>query len=722
MKVIILAAGRGSRLGKLTEDEPKCLLDFGNETILERQMHILESCGIKAEDIVIVAGYKRRSIQEKQFSKIICNEKYFSTDNSYSLRLAVEDLDEDILVLDGDLIFEKTAVLDLLSCEGSAVLAIKTAGDYGSTGISFSKATMRVTGIGKHINSDAVYASMMKIAQIDLPILKERLSQPGMEKTWYTVPLNQLVKRMKLCIVFTESRVLGVNSYFEYIKAKRDFGIEDFSILVTGASGFLGKKVYQILKRNYTVEGVKGPNSNIPMDSLDLTDKNMVDAYFELKKPQVVIHTANIADPDTCEKNKELAYQANVETTRILTEVCRARNIKLIYISTDYVFDGESWEPYHHLSERSPKNYYGQTKCLAEDIVREYDNSLIVRIPILYGYNDENDRITFPIKTLKNLEKSENIFLDNKQIRYPVLIDEVALKIEQALRKNGIVHITSQMPVTKYTWARIIAKEFGYDEALIHIDEESELANRPAHIHLGVSESDFVISDVETGTRILKKQQNCAFKLIYKSSPVDHIYGKVVGEYRYYLGKLLGRSMPREIVNKLDIVVPVPSSGLYYAMGMSEETKVPYLQALVKPDTSTRSFQIADISAREQIIRSKIIPIESMLKGKTIALVDEAIFTGTTLRLVCDMVKACGAKSIYICLPTPICRNKCRQYVQPDRELLSGRIESENIKDYFKVDGVFFQPYSNFEMSILEIKNICFDCFYEKNLEEKNEG
>ncbi len=722
MKVIILAAGRGSRLGKLTEDKPKCLLNFGNETILERQIRILQSCGIKTKDIVIVAGYKRQSIQEKNPLKIIYNERYFSTDNSYSLCLAVQDLDEDILVLDGDLIFEETAVYDLLSCGGSAVLAIKAASDYGSTGISFSSTSMRVTGIGKHINSDAVYASMMKIVRADLPALKNRLSQDGMEKTWYTVPLNQLVRQLKLYAVFTESRILGINSYFEYIKAKRDFGIEDFSILVTGASGFLGKKVYHILKRNYTVEGVKGPNSSLPMDFLELTDKNMVDAYFELKKPQVVIHTANIADPDVCEKNKALAYQANVETTRILTQICRARNIKLIYISTDYVFDGESCEPYYHLAKRCPKNYYGQTKCLAEDIVGEYDNSLIVRIPILYGYNDENDRITFPIKVLKNLEKAENIFLDNKQVRYPVLIDEVALKIEQALRKNGIVHITSQKPVTKYTWARTIAKEFGYDENLIHIDEASDLENRPAHIQLGISESDFIISDVETGTRILKKQQSCAFKLIYKSSPVDHIYGKVVGEYRYHLGKLLGRSLPQEILDKLDIVVPVPSSGLYYAMGMSEETKIPYLQALVKPDTSTRSFQIADISAREQIIRSKIIPIEDMLKGRTIALVDEAIFTGTTLRLVCDMVKACGAKGIYICLPTPICRNKCRQYVQPDRELLSGKIESENLKDYFKVDGVFFQPYGNFEMSVLDIKNICFDCFYEKELEGKNEG
>ena len=460
--------------------------------------------------------------------------------------------------------------------------------------------------------------------------------------------------------------------------------------------------------------GVKGPHSSLPMQSIDLTDEAVVNAYFELKKPSVVIHTANIAEPDICEVEKERVYKVNVEATEILVKACKRRNIKLIYISTDYVFNGESDKVYAHHAERKPKNYYGITKCLAEDKVAQYENSLIVRVPIIYGYNDESDKETFPIKVLEKLKRQEVARYDDKQIRYPVLIDEVALALEQALSKNGIIHITSLVPVTKYSWARIIAKEFGYDEKMIQIDTESELTNRPPHIRLAIAENDFAVSDVKTGTRILKKQQNCVFKLIYKSSPIECVYGKVIGEYRYNLGKLLGSALPENIVKKLDYIVPVPSSGLYYAMGMSDCTGVPYLQALVKPDTSARSFQIADITLRKQVIRTKILPIEGLLKGKRIALVDEAIFTGTTLRVVCDMVKACGVKAVYICLPTPVCRNKCGQYVQPDRELLSEYVDEKVVKDYFKVDGVFFQPYKNFERSIDDVKHVCFECFAEK--------
>ena len=78
--------------------------------------------------------------------------------------------------------------------------------------------------------------------------------------------------------------------------------------------------------------------------------------------------------------------------------------------------------------------------------------------------------------------------------------------------------------------------------------------------------------------------------------------------------------MPEEIVGRMDYVVPIPNSGLYYAMGLAEQIKVPYLQSLVKPDTLTRSFQISDIALREHVIRQKITPIRELLEDKNIML------------------------------------------------------------------------------------------------------
>ncbi len=158
-------------------------------------------------------------------------------------------------------------------------------------------------------------------------------------------------------------------------------------------------------------------------------------------------------------------------------------------------------------------------------------------------------------------------------------------------------------------------------------------------------------------------------------------------------------------------MVPVPTSGLYYAMGLAEKIKVPYMQSLIKPDSKTRSFQIADLALREKVIQDKIFAIPELLKGKTVAIVDEAIFTGITLRVVCDMVRACDAKKIYICIPTPVCKNICKQYVQPERSPLNQRYNNISFKEYFKVEGVFFQRYELFLNSISEIENICCECF-----------
>jgi dTDP-4-dehydrorhamnose reductase len=97
-------------------------------------------------------------------------------------------------------------------------------------------------------------------------------------------------------------------------------------------------------------------------------------------------------------------------------------------------------------SPRRSENYYGQTKIMAEDIVKELPGSLIVRIPVLYGYNDGSDKPTFPTRVLDALSKGEKLVLDNRQIRFPVLTDDVAEAVKSLLHKSGIVQLTSKIP------------------------------------------------------------------------------------------------------------------------------------------------------------------------------------------------------------------------------------------------------------------------------------
>ncbi len=494
------------------------------------------------------------------------------------------------------------------------------------------------------------------------------------------------------------------------MKAKQNPEVKNNSILVTGASGFLGKKLCQILKRNYDVYGIRRQKDNRDLPAVDLTDAEAVMAYVALARPAVIIHTAGIAEPDQCEKDPVLAEKVNVTAVKNLITACRKWKIRFIQISTDYVFDGEKGSQYKKKDLRMPKNFYGQTKVQAEDLTGSYSDSLIIRVPILYGYNDENDKETFPVMVIKNLADNRPVYADNQQIRYPVLIDEAAVQIADSLHKSGIMHISSGRGVTKYEWAKVIADQFGYDKKLIRI-RNGEAENRPPHVRLEISDGDALTSDVETGVRIMQKQMCCAFRLIYKSHADHDIYGKNVGQYRYQLGKSLGTCIPSAVIHEIDYVVPVPSSGLYYAMGLAEAIRVPYLQALVKSDSETRSFQISDPGLRKKMIRDKIHAIPQLLCGKSLALVDEAVFTGVTLRIVCDMVRACGAKKIYICIPTPFEKKECRQYVQPERKLLAEEAGDQTLEAYFQADGVFFQSHNVFLESVGDIRGICSECF-----------
>lgn len=718
MIAVILAAGQGLRLGKLTEDKPRCLLEIGGRSILDRQLEQLAGCGINKDDVCIVAGYRAELVQSK-YDNVVVNKRYYDTDNSYSLGLALkhcENADTDgFIIIDGDLIFDKDAIAQVVQSKFKNVVAVKKSSDeIDSTGVIFDKNGI-VSNIGKHIkDSEYIYTGIMKISKEYAAELSDIMLSEQNRKKWYTVPMNDSIALTEVGTVCISSMVNGINNYFEYIKAKELLGEHKCTIMVTGASGFLGRKICAILGRDYKIVKLSNQQKD-GYSAVDLCNQSEVSAVVEINKPDIIIHTAAIADPDVCEKDNTLAYNLNVKATEILCDICTEKNIKMIHISTDYVFSGDDDGECFENSKREPKSYYGHTKCLAEDAVAKVSEHLIVRIPIIYGFNDISDKKTFPTKTIESLRNGENIYLDNVQIRYPVLIDEVATAISSFIAEKGILQISSGMGVTKYRWAMIIAESFGLDKKLIHPTDEKTPANRPLHVKLNTDRLDsknVKISDVDKGIDIVRKQMSCVFKLIYKSNGSDNIYGVNVGNFRYNMGKMLVRSLPKELTEKIDCVVPVPTSGIYYAIGAAEEMKKPYIQGLNKTDTKMRSFDIADIGLRESKIKSKILPIKELVENKKIMLIDEAIFTGTTLRIVCDMLKACNVKEIHICIPTPVSFFRCMQYVQPDRELLSESFGADELANYFRVDSVNYIPYHVFKEQLTNIEcSLCYECF-----------
>lgn len=392
MKAIILAASRGNRLGELTEEIPKCLLPFGKNTILNRQIDILRKSAINIENIYVVAGFMSEKVKKSVKCNVIINDEYATTDNSYSLWLALNIIDDDVLIVDGDLVFDEKIFERILKSDFNAVLVKKEETIKESTGVSV-RDDGRISEIGKHIQNEISYCGIAYIKQNTVSVLRKELEKN--KYTWYSVALNIVINNIPFYAIYTDRKCCGVNTKYDYMSAKRLFDIEKVAIWVTGASGFLGSKVYNILKRNYTVYGTKGNRSDSDLTALDLLDFEAICAYIQLNKPTIIIHTAGIAEPERCRDNVERARAINVETVRNLVNAAQKFNIKFIHISTDYVFDGEKEESYCKNDQRKPKNIYGETKKEAENIVQKYSNSLIVRIPIIYGYNNDNDKKLF---------------------------------------------------------------------------------------------------------------------------------------------------------------------------------------------------------------------------------------------------------------------------------------------------------------------------------------
>ncbi|WP_201737039.1 phosphoribosyltransferase family protein [Campylobacter armoricus] len=208
------------------------------------------------------------------------------------------------------------------------------------------------------------------------------------------------------------------------------------------------------------------------------------------------------------------------------------------------------------------------------------------------------------------------------------------------------------------------------------------------------------------------KQKFCSLRFLYQGDPGDIILSQSVGSFRIKLGELLASNINDKIISRIDFIVPVPSSGIFYAVGLSKMTKIPMLPALKKIKVSKRAFEIQDVDVRKRYLFDNIQIYSDLIKDKNIILVDEAIFTGATLKVVCEILKRSGVKKIYLAIPSPKCFSQCKYLVHPERNLLLDKISENYISSYFKVNGVIFLPLTEYIDVLNKIDDrICYECF-----------
>jgi len=206
------------------------------------------------------------------------------------------------------------------------------------------------------------------------------------------------------------------------------------TILVTGSNGLLGQKITERLsatKQFKLIATSKGANRFPVKDGytyaeMDILNQENVMEVVGRYKPDAIIHTAAMTNVDTCEDQKELAYQLNVESVKTLISVCEAHDIQLVHLSTDFIFDGAKG-PYAEDADPNPLSYYGHTKLEAERVV-EASNCrwAILRTILVYGIVSDMSRSNIVLWAKGALEKGSPIKVVNDQWRMPTLAEDLA--------------------------------------------------------------------------------------------------------------------------------------------------------------------------------------------------------------------------------------------------------------------------------------------------------
>ena len=279
-------------------------------------------------------------------------------------------------------------------------------------------------------------------------------------------------------------------------------------ILVTGANGFLGKKAMEIFRKDNEVIGTSHSGKN-GLKIIDITDYDEVDKIIEEEKPNVIFNTAAMIDVAQCESEKENAKKLNVDAAVHLAEICKEKKIKLIVISSDYIFSGDN-SPYDENSEAHPKSYYGETKKLMEKLVLETNpDAIVIRPGILYGFNAPNGKDKLITPVIDKINKCEEIIIDDLRPKYPVIIDDIPKNTLILIEKNekGVFNFASEEKVDRYTSAIIVAKEFGLDENKIKKEKPKEFPDRPYDVQLNNNRASYLkFLDFSEGVKLVKEQ------------------------------------------------------------------------------------------------------------------------------------------------------------------------------------------------------------------------
>lgn len=248
-------------------------------------------------------------------------------------------------------------------------------------------------------------------------------------------------------------------------------------IAITGSNGQLGLALRNTLAGHALM--------CIDLPEHDITDLEGIVSAVQLFGPEVIVHAAAITDVDGCERNPELAYRVNVLGTRNMAVAAQACEAPMVYVSTDYVFDGTQREPYWEWDAPNPQSVYARTKWLGEELTRHLlQRYYVVRVAWLYGAGPRN----FVRTVLRLAQEREAISMVTDELGSPTYAQDVAEALLRliAVPAWGTYHLPNAGVCSRYEWAAEILRLAGLSGRvrLLPAENYARAARVPKHVEL----------------------------------------------------------------------------------------------------------------------------------------------------------------------------------------------------------------------------------------------
>jgi len=282
-------------------------------------------------------------------------------------------------------------------------------------------------------------------------------------------------------------------------------------ILILGGSGFVSTNLIKYLPENWEIFATYNSNiiksekiQSFKINFLETPEK--IIPIIQNIKPDYIIDTVAFPSVDFCEENHSIADKLHIDATKIISKISNKINSKLLFLSTDAVFEGELNKKYFETNIPKPINYYGFTKLKAEEIILSTSkNNVVLRTSVIYGTGTQS-RFTNWILSYLREKRPVDPFVD--QFNSPTLVDDLSQVMLKILKNDisGLFHATGPTCVNRYDFAVMLAKEFNLDSNLVKpvtSSQKKQNAPRPISTCLNSSkleeEINFTFRDLKTG-------------------------------------------------------------------------------------------------------------------------------------------------------------------------------------------------------------------------------